>query len=383
MLFALTGLGAIALASWIYLALGHGSFWRPLLPVTETPSRHLPSVDIVIPARDEANVLPYSLPSLLTQDYKGDWRVILVDDHSTDGTSEVARQIADQVARHDYGDRLTVVQAPDLAPGWAGKVAAMQAGVQASRADMILFTDADIRHSPVSLSHLVARAEAKRLDLVSRMVMLNCVSFAEKLLIPSFIFFFAKLYPFRRSNNPDSRMAAAAGGTMLMRRTMLNKIGGLASIQGALIDDCGLAKEVKQAGGRTELTLTRDIESLRPYPHIRDVWKMVSRTAYTQLRHSPLLLVGTVISMAILYVLPPLLFLLAPSPNALGLGLLTWLLMTALYLPMVRFYGLGRAWALTLPMAALVYGAATIDSARLYRQGKGGQWKGRAQDSRD
>jgi hopene-associated glycosyltransferase HpnB len=212
------------------------------------------------------------------------------------------------------------------------------------------------------------------------MVKLNCASFAEKLLIPSFIFFFAKLYPFRRANNPKSRVAAAAGGAMLLRRSALDKIGGLGSIRGALIDDCGLARAIKDAGGKTELTLTRDIESLRPYPHIRDVWRMVARTAYTQLRHSPTLLVGTLLGLVLLYVVPPLLFLLAPTREALAVGLLTWLMMTAVYMPMVRFYGLHRAWALTLPVAALVYGAATIDSARLYRRGKGGQWKGRAQD---
>jgi hopene-associated glycosyltransferase HpnB len=245
--------GCVAFLAWIYLALGHGSFWSLLLPEDSLLPAQLPTVDIIIPARDEAGALPYTLPSLLMQDYQGEWRVIVVDDHSIDGTAEVAHTVAALVKT----DRLTVIQAPDLPRGWSGKVAAMHAAASQSKADLLLFTDADIRHAPGSLRHLVSRAEARKIDLVSRMAKLNCVSFAEKLLIPPFIFFFAKLYPFRRANNPASRIAAAAGGAMLIRRSMLDKIGGLTSIGSALIDDCGLAKMVKQAGGRTELTLTR------------------------------------------------------------------------------------------------------------------------------
>ena len=326
--------------------------------------------------RDEADCLPRSLPSLLAQDYAGAWRVILVDDHSRDGTGNIALQIAANACKENV---LTVIAAPDLADGWSGKVAAMNAGVSHSSADMILFTDADIHHAPHSLRELVARAEAAKLDLVSRMAILNCVSFAEKLLIPAFVFFFAMLYPFRRSNNPSSQVAAAAGGVMLVRRSILNKIGGMDCIKSALIDDCSLAKVLKNAGGKIELTLARDSHSLRPYPHISDVWHMVARTAYTQLRFSPLLLTGTIIGMGILYLAPPLLFVFAPTYMALATGTLAWLVMTAVYVPMVKFYGLPWAWALTLPVAALVYEAATIDSARLYTQGKGGQWKGRAQ----
>ncbi|MDR3423758.1 MAG: glycosyltransferase [Alphaproteobacteria bacterium] len=373
-IFSLLSLAAFA--AWLYLAFAHGKFWRPLLPEESPTPRTFPSVDIVVPARDEAHALPRTLPSLLTQDYAGAWRVILVDDHSGDGTADIARQIA---ADHDQTDRLTVIAAPDLAKGWSGKVAAMNAGVLQSSADMILFTDADIRHAPRHLAHLVVRAEAGKLDLVSRMVKLNGESVAEKLLIPAFVFFFAMLYPFRRANDPNSNVAAAAGGVMLARRAMLDKIGGLTSIKSALIDDCSLAKAIKTAGGKIELTLTREAESLRSYPHVRDVWHMVARTAYTQLRHSPLLLAGTVAGMALLFLAPPLFFIFASTETPLLIGFLAWLLMTALYAPTVKFYGMLWPCALTLPVAALVYVAATVDSAWLYHRGKGGQWKGRTQ----
>jgi hopene-associated glycosyltransferase HpnB len=375
-MFIFSFLGVFSVIAWVYLALARGFFWIPLLAEESSPPVRLPSVDIVVPARDEAEMLPRTLPSLLAQDYEGAWRIILVDDHSRDGTGDIARKIAADLGKSEH---LTVVNAPDLPEGWSGKVAAMNAGASQSDAEMVLFTDADIRHSPRSLRLLVARAEVRKLDLTSRMVTLNCTIFAEKLLIPAFVFFFAMLYPFKRANDPKSQIAAAAGGTMLVRRSMLDKIGGLACIQSALIDDCSLAKAMKRAGGKIELTLTRASHSLRPYPHIADVWKMIARTAYTQLRHSPLVLTGTGIGLALLFFVPPLLFILAPTLTALLAGFMAVLLMTGIYIPMVKFYGLPWFWAFTLPLAAAVYATATIDSARLYHQGKGGQWKGRAQ----
>jgi len=358
----------------MYLALGHGKFWSPLLPNSAQNPANLPTLDIIVPARNEADALPRSLPSLLNQDYSGQWRVILVDDHSEDGTRETAKQIAADMGK---SDRLEVVEAPDLSQGWSGKVAAMNAGVARSSADLILFTDADISHSPSHASQLVAEAQSKSLDLTSRMVMLRCETFAERLLIPAFVFFFAMLYPFRRANDPTSKTAAAAGGVMLVRRTILNKIGGMECIKSALIDDCSLAKAIKTAGGHIQLTLTNDAESLRPYPHINDVWQMVARTAYTQLRYSPLLLVGTVIGMAILFLAPPVVFLFASSGTAVLLSLFAYIAMTAVYAPTVKFYGLTWPCALSLPVAAFIYIAATIDSAKRYYQRKGGQWKGR------
>ena len=367
--------GLLAVAGWTYLALAPGMFWVPVMPRNDTAPAQWPSVDIVVPARNEADALPKTLPSLLAQDYAGEWRVILVDDHSGDGTSDVAQKIAEEAGK---SARLTIIAAPDLAEGWSGKVAAMNAGAAQGTSEMILFTDADILHMPSHLRRLVSRAEAGKLDLVSRMVLLNCATFAEKLLIPAFVFFFAMLYPFRRVNDPQSKVAGAAGGVMLLRRAMLDKIGGMGCIKSALIDDCSLADAVK-AVGRIELTLTREAESLRLYPHIEDVQRMVSRTAYTQLKLSPWLLIGTIVAMAVLYAVPPFFFVFAPGWLPFLSAVVCELVMTVLYLPTVRFYGLPWVWALTLPFAALIYGVATLDSARLYYQGRGGQWKGRTQ----
>lgn len=366
---------------WLYLGLGAGRFWEPLLPEKAPDPTVWPSVDIIVPARDEATVLPESLPSLLRQDYPGVWRILLVDDHSSDGTADVARRLA-----AEQPERLCVIEAPPLPPGWSGKVAAMQAGVAQSKSDYILFTDADIRQSPFYLRTLVARAVAEHLDMVSRMVRLQTVSLAEKFLIPAFVFFFAMLYPFRRVNDPRSRIAGAAGGTMLVRRMALENAGGLEKIKDALIDDCSLARRIKDFGGdngalgQIEMTLTHDAVSLRPYPHVHDVTAMIARTAYTQLRHSPALLAATVLGMTLLFIMPVLLpFFASWLPGS--LGYLCWLGMTGLYIPTVRFYGLSWVWALTLPAAAVVYVYATIQSAFASWQGCGGQWKGRAQET--
>jgi hopene-associated glycosyltransferase HpnB len=262
----------------------------------------------------------------------------------------------------------------------------MQEGLNQSTSDYVLFTDADIQHPKDSLRLLAARAIDNKLDLTSLMVKLHCESTAEKLLIPAFVYFFSMLYPFRRANNPDSSVAAAAGGVMLIRRKALNNIGGLKTIASALIDDCALAKVIKRGGGdeasegRIELTLARDTKSLRDYPSIKDIKNMIARNAYTQLRHSPYLLAATLVGMTLLFLLPPLLPLTgwALSTEA-SMG--SWIIMIITYLPIVLFYRLPFSWALTLPVAAVIYMAATIDSARLYWQGKGGQWKDRAQAS--
>jgi len=373
--------GVLILAVWLYLALLHGQFWRPLFAAPVDPLKAWPDVDIIVPARDEAEALPASLPSLLAQDYPGAWRIILVDDHSTDGTADCARKIA---ATQGKADRLLVINAPDLPEGWSGKVAAMQAGAVQSKTAYILFTDADIRHPTSSLRELTARAERKKLDLASLMVKLHCQSAAEKLLIPAFVFFFAMLYPFRHASDLDSKVAAAAGGVMLVRRQALDNIGGFARIKSALIDDCALARAIKDNGGERgtqgsiELTTTREVESLRAYPRFADIERMVARCAYTQLHHSPLLLCGAMIGMGLLFLVPIWFFLATPaSVAACALGAL--LIMTTIYVPMIVFYGLPFFWAFTLPLAALFYIGATIDSARLYWQGKGGTWKGRAQ----
>ncbi|HTF63438.1 MAG TPA: glycosyltransferase [Edaphobacter sp.] len=374
-------LSFLALAAWIYLAFFNGQFWKPVFDDPAPDPAQWPSIDIIVPARNEADALPRSLPTLLGQDYPGRWRVILVDDHSEDGTGAMAQAIAFEGQKTS---RLTVVNAPDLPAGWSGKVAAMQAGTTTSNADYILFTDADIEHPADSLRRLAARAVDRNIDLVSRMVKLHCAYPSEKLLIPAFVYFFAMLYPFKRVNDPESKVAAAAGGVMLLRRKTLDHIGGLARIKSALIDDCALARAIKDYGGtsgtpsRIELTLSRDIKSARPYPRIQDITHMIARTAYTQLRYSPLLLAGTIIGMAILFLAPLMLFL-TGWPICSEAALAAWMLMVLIYIPMTRFYELPFAWSLALPLAAAIYIVATIDSARLYRQGKGGQWKGRMQ----
>ncbi len=360
----------ISLLAWSYLALSHGRFWQPFFPRESPAPDTWPSVDIIVPARNEAEALPQSLPSLLDQDYPGEWRIILVDDHSSDGTADVARKLG--------GDRITIINAPELETEWKnGKLAALNAGVAQSTADYILFTDADILHSSDNLSALMSRAVERNLGLVSLMVKLHCETFAEKLLIPAFVFFFAMLYPFRRANDPRSSLAAAAGGVILLRRVALDKIGGLASIKSQLIDDCALAREIKKSGEHIELGLSPDVKSLRVYPKIADVWRMVARTAYTQLHYSPLYLLGTIIGLCLLFLVPTL-FPIFGSYLVAEAGLAAWLIMTILYLPTIRLYELPPAWAFMLPAAAIIYMVATVDSARLYWQGKGGMWKGRS-----
>ena len=305
---------------------------------------------------------------------------MLVDDHSEDGTAAMARAAA---ARAGKSERLTVTGAESLPQGWTGKLWALAEGVRQVEAageppELFLFTDADIAHHPSNLAELVARLEAERRDLVSLMVKLRCRSWAEQFMIPAFVFFFAMLYPFAWSNNPRKKTAAAAGGCVLLRRSAYRRIGGFAALSGALIDDCALAKAVKESGGSIWLGLTRDTRSLRPYPHLRDIWRMVARTAYAQLRYSPWLLAGTVLGLAVTYLAPPALAVTGGAAAG-WLALAAWAAMSLAYVPMVLFYGVSPLWAPLLPATALVYLAATLDSARRYWQGAGGEWKGRVE----
>lgn len=371
-------LGALALAIWLYLLLGRGFFWLPrIAPPAPAPARW-PSVAAVVPARDEAAVVGRSIATLLAQDYPGKFSVVLVDDHSVDGTAAVARAAAEAAGR---AERLQVVAARALPPGWSGKLWALAEGVRAleesgAAPECFWFTDADIAHPPGGLRALAARLEATGGDLVSLMVRLRCEGFAERFLIPAFVFFFAMLYPFAWVNDRRRRTAAAAGGSILIRAEAYRRIGGYGAIRGALIDDCALARAVK-AQGAIHLGLSRDTLSLRPYPRIADVWQMVARTAYTELDHSPWRLAGAVLGLAVTYLAPPLLLLAGGAAAAVGAA--AWLLMAVAYLPMLRFYGGSPLWAPALPAVALVYLAATIDSARRHRRGAGGQWKGRVQ----
>jgi hopene-associated glycosyltransferase HpnB len=315
----------------------------------------------IVPARDEADVISEAITSLLQQDFEGELQVIVVDDNSSDGTGPIAR---------DAG--ATVIQGSPLAPGWTGKLWAMQQGVQAAEqmsADFYLFTDADIHHNPRNVASLVGMAQARNLDLASHMVKLHCSTWAEKFTIPAFVFFFFMLYP-------PSKTAGAAGGCLLIRPAMLSKMGGLSAIRGEVIDDCSLAKAVKKAGGKLWLGLTAETRSIRPYARLADIGQMISRSAFNQLDHSALLLIGSVLGLLLIYVVPPAL---AFSGHYLGLA--AWLLMTICYLPMVHFYKLNPLWAATLPLTACFYLGATVHSAISYWRGRGGVWKGRTQDS--
>lgn len=383
----------ISLGIWVGLLLMWGQFWRcdqrlddPIVSPaqTETP---LPAICAVIPARNEADMLPSTLRSLLAQTYPGPFQIVLVDDHSTDGTTDVARKTA---AALGQSDRLTVLPAEPLPPGWTGKLWAMEQGTRLAQTlspapAYLLLTDADIQHDPGNLWQLVAKAQQDQLDLVSLMVRLRCQSSWEKLLIPAFVFFFQKLYPFPLVNRPDSPMAAAAGGCMLIRQVTLAKIGGVAAVRQALIDDCALAQAVKgqDRKGRIWLGLTQSTRSLRPYDTLDTIWDMVTRTAYTQLNYSPLLLMGTLIGMTLVYLVPPIAAitgLLTGNWLIALIGFVTWLLMGLAYLPTIRLYQLSPLWAFSLPAIAVLYTLMTLDSAMRHWRGQGGGWKGRTYD---
>ena len=364
-------IGAASLAAWVYLLFFRGGFWRVPTPDGPAPATSHKSVVAVVPARNEESVIAKSVASLVNQDYSGPFHVVLVDDHSSDATIRAA----------GIHERLTIVQAGPLAPGWTGKLWAVSEGLKQAkrlRPDYVLLTDADIVHAPSSLSRLVARAEAENLDLTSWMVKLHCETSAERALIPAFVFFFFMLYPPAWIASRRHRMAGAAGGCMLIRRSALERIGGIAASRGELIDDCALAGAVKP-GGRVWLGLTEQAQSIRPYSFV-EIGRMISRSSFTQLRHSALLLAATVAGMAVIYVAPPLL-LLTRNSAAISLGAAAWMLMSSSYIPMLRFYRRSAAWAPFLPLIALFYMGATVDSALRYWTGRGGVWKGRVQDS--
>lgn len=373
LLAGVTLLAAITLAIWLYLLLGHGRFWSAgpsLAPVRLVTA---PPVDVVVPARDEAAGVAAALRSLLQQDYPGALRVILVDDGSTDGTGDIARGIDDS--------RLTVVAGAARPPGWSGKLWAVAQGVAEGRAPLLLLTDADILHEPLHLATLVDKMQSERMDLVSEMVELRCESLAERALVPAFVFFFQLLYPFARVNDPTSRVAAAAGGTVLLRRTTLERIGGIEAVRGALIDDVALAAAVKP-GGAIWLGHSRLARSVRPYPGAAAIWRMVARTAYVQLRFSPPLLLGTILGLGVVWLAPPALALLGEGP-AQAMGALAWVLATASYLPTLRRFGRSPLWALALPGIALFYMAATVGSAVDHHRGRGVVWKRRSYQGAD
>ncbi|MEH1989539.1 glycosyltransferase [Nostoc sp.] len=423
------GLMLLSLTIWLGLLCFWGQFWRTdqQLEVTETQLESLPVVCAVVPARNEAELIPTSLRSLLLQDYPGSFNVFLVDDRSTDRTANFAEGVAHAVGKPQ---QLHIISGESLPPGWSGKLWAVEQGINSASKfapDYFLLTDADIEHDPGNLRRLVAKAVQEDLDMVSVMVRLRCESFWEKLLIPAFVFFFQKLYPFRWVNNPNNPTAAAAGGSILIAREALEQIGGIQVIRQALIDDCALAKAVKKSGGAGEqgsrgageqrsrgdkgdkennhaqcpmpnapypmlsqgriwLGLSSLTRSLRPYDSLATIWDMVARSAYTQLNYSPLLLLGTLLGMPLIYLAPPICVILGAvwSNWAIALtGILGWLLMTFAYYPTIRFYKCSPWLAFSLPAIAFLYTLMTLDSALRHWQGRGGAWKGRVYPSSD
>ena len=380
---AIIFVSALSLSIWLFLLLFWGDFWRADCRIDPNSSLdRYPTVYAVIPARNEAEAIATSLTSLLNQDYQGELKIVVVNDNSSDRTEEIALQTAAQL---DRSESLQVVSGKPLASNWKGKLWAMHQGIESMQAqgktpDYWLFTDADIQHDLNNLAQLVIKAETENLDLVSLMVLLRCQSWWEKLLIPAFVFFFQKLYPFAWVNNPAKSMAAAAGGCILISNEALTKIGGIATIKDALIDDCSLAQAVKSTGKNIWLGLSETTISIRGYDSLKTIWDTVARTAYTQLNYSPILLVGTVIGMALVYLI---------SPIALVWGIITahwlviitsavtWCLMIRAYLPTIQLYQISWLWALLLPAIAFLYTLMTIDSAVKYYQGRGGEWKDR------
>ena len=375
-------LAVLSLAIWILLTFFRGAFWQlrpfdddlaaPVLP------KIWPRIAVILPARNEAETIARTLEGLGAQKYPAELRIFVVDDHSEDETTAEAQRV---VRERGLGDRVTILQAISLQPGWTGKLWAMQQGIEASAAfapDYFWFTDADIVHAPDTLVRLVSRAENERRDLVSLMVLLQARTLPERLLIPPFLYFFLTLYPPRWIAQPNAHTAGAAGGCVLLRRSALERIGGLSAIRGEVIDDCSLARAVKRTGGAIWMGLTRKSVSLRAYGTFAEIRDLIARTAFTQLEYSLLLLMGTILAMFLTYLVPVVLVFNA-EPTVWRVSFVTWALMTVTYLPTVRFYKASPLWALTLPAAAAFYSYATGLSAVRYWLGRGGQWKGRAQ----
>jgi hopene-associated glycosyltransferase HpnB len=367
---------------WIVLFFAWGNFWQIWefdFDRTRFPAPpEWPRVTAVVPARNESASIEAVISTLAAQDYAGEFSVVVVDDHSDDGTAEIAYRAATAAKA---ASRIRIISAPELPSGWTGKLWALNAGVKESAAaapEFYWFTDADVVHAPDALRRLVSRAEADKLELTSLMVLLRAETLAERLLIPAFLYFFLMLYPPKWIAKRDAKTAGAAGGCVLLRRDALERAGGLAAIRSEVIDDCALARAVKRSGGTVWMGLTRASKSLRSYKDFSEIRDMIARTAFTQLRYSALLLAGTFVVMILTFTMP-LALVFSANLHVWPFALAAWCLMTASFLPTVTFYRLRPIWAPLLPLAALFYTYATWLSAVRYWMGRGGQWKGRSQ----
>jgi len=404
----LASLSFLALIIWLVLVFAWGNFWRIWESAADSDALNTPQdwprVSAIVPARNEAASIAAVVGALAQQNYPGEFCILIVDDHSEDATAQLARQAAAAITSESgAAARVRIIPAPDLAPGWTGKLWALNAGVAASYSagnpacgpastsptitplaanssatEFLWFTDADVVHAPDTLRRLVSRAQQNNLDLTSLMVLLESRTFAERLLIPAFLYFFLMLYPPSRIANPLAGTAGAAGGCMLLRCDALERIGGLASIGSEIIDDCSLACAVKRSGGKIWMGLTRSSRSLRSYTSFAEIRDMIARTAFTQLHYSALQLLGALLGLTITFIAPVALTF-VPSPRVWFPALVAWCLMTATFLPAVTFYRLGPLWSPLLPLAALFYAYATLLSALRFWQGRGAQWKGRSQ----
>jgi hopene-associated glycosyltransferase HpnB len=367
------------LAIWLYVFFARGNFWQVHEETVELkPLKHGPRVVAIVPARNEAETIRRAVTSLAKQDYPGEFFAIVVDDHSDDGTAELARKAAEEC---NASGRISIHLARELPPGWTGKVWAMNEGIAAAAGrapDYFWLTDADITHTPDTLRRLVCQAERDSLDLASLMAYLRAKTFPERLLIPAFLYFFLTVYPPSWIADPKSRTAAAAGGCILLRRSALERIGGMTAVRSKVIEDCALARAVKQSGGKIRLGLTHSSVSLRGYDGFAGIRDLIARVAFTQLRYSFLVLLGALTGLFVTYLLPWVLFFAFPGEAWLAVDT-TIAMMAATFAVTVKFYGLSWPWALTLPIVALFYGYATCVSAVRYWLGRGGQWKGRAQ----
>ena len=425
-------IAALSLAIWLYLLFARGNFWN-LCQFDDDDATHpalstWPAVTAIVPARNEAETIAQTITSLTQQNYPGKFSIIVVDDHSEDATAKLAQESAQANRPNSNVARVvTILNAPPLQPGWTGKLSALNAGVEFAKNPSLAqdpqstqdlsyrakpgicfsspspqtptgeqptylwFTDADIVHGPDTLTRLVTRAEQRNLDLTSLMVLLRTQTPPERFLIPPFLFFFLMLYPPKKIASPTSRVAGAAGGCILLRGDALDRIGGLAAICSEVIDDCALARAVKNSDAKinaaftsarkTWMGVTRKSRSLRAYATFAEIRDMIARTAFTQLRYSSLFLIGTLLGLVITYLAPIVLLLTHDTATRL-LALTTWLLMSLLFLPTVRFYRISAHWAATLPLAATFYAAATFLSATRYWTNRGAQWKGRSQAPR-